>query len=131
MSIDDLSEVIMQAKTRYGIEGVTYSGGEPTCQQGLPHLTKKIKSIGLGVISFTGRHYEEVSEILAGCDAVLDGAFKEEFIETRRRLLGSENQRIICLTERYKDCIDQWFFDKNRVAEISVGTEIVINGDKI
>ena len=131
MSLDHLIEVIKGAKAKFGIEGVTYSGGEPTCQQGLPLLTKKIKSLGLGVISFTGRNYETVSEILSGCDTVLDGAFKEELPETKRRILGSENQRIICLTDRYGDCIEEWFSQTDKIIEVNVGYNIVANGDKI
>lgn len=132
MSLEDLIEVIKEAKTQFGIEGVTYSGGEPTCQHNLPLLTKEIKSLGLGVISFTGRMYEDVSEILEGCDVVLDGSFKADSLETKRRLLGSKNQRIICLTERYKNCIEEWFYKKDYLlAEINIGKNIVINGDKI
>ena len=130
MSLEELMAVIKEAKTRFEIEGVTYSGGEPTCQQNLSLLTKEIKSLGLGVISFTGRTYEDVPEIFEGCDVVLDGSFKADLPETKRRLLGSENQRIICLTERYKDCINIWFADHNKVVEVSVGSEILANGDK-
>lgn len=130
MSLEELMAVIKEAKTRFEIEGVTYSGGEPTCQQNLSLLTKEIKSLGLGVISFTGRTYEDVPEIFEGCDVVLDGSFKADLPETKRRLLGSENQRIICLTERYKDCIDSWFTDHNKVVEVSVGSKIIANGDK-
>ena len=130
MSLEDLITAIKEAKERFGIEGVTYSGGEPACQRNLPLLTKEIKPLGLGVISFTGRTYEDVSDILEGCDVVLDGSFKADLPETKRRLLGSENQRSICLTERYKDCIDSWFADHNKVVEVSVGSEIIANGDK-
>ena len=130
MSLEELMAVIKEAKTRFEIEGVTYSGGEPTCQQNLSLLTKEIKSLGLGVISFTGRTYEDVPEIFEGCDVVLDGSFKADLPETKRRLLGSENQRIICLTERYKDCIDIWFADHNKVVEVSVGSKIIANWDK-
>lgn len=130
MSLEELMAVIKEAKTRFEIEGVTYSGGEPTCQQNLSLLTKEIKSLGLGVISFTGRTYEDVPEIFEGCDVVLDGSFKADLPETKRRLLGSENQRIICLTERYKDCINIWFAAHNKVVEVSVGSEIIANGDK-
>lgn len=130
MSLEDLITAIKEAKEWFAIEGVTYSGGEPTCQRNLPLLTKEIKLLGLGVISFTGRMYKDVSEILDGCDVVLDGSFKEDLPETKRRLLGSKNQRIICLTERYKDCIDSWFSDHNRVVEVSVGSKIIANGDK-
>ena len=74
--------------------------------------------------------HEDVSEILEGSDVVLDGSFKEYLPETKRRLLGSENQRIICLTERYKDCIDSCIAYHNKVVEVSVGSKIIANGDK-
>ena len=130
MSLDVLVSLIERAKNEYGIEGVTYLGGEPTLQQNLPSLTNKIKELGLGVISFTGRIYEDVAHILQGCDAVLDGAYRSDLSEQRRRLIGSTNQRILCLTDRYADCIEDWFSVKEKGMEINVGTSIVINGDK-
>ena len=52
--------------------------------------------------------------------------------ETQRRLLGSKNQRIICLTERYKDCIDTWFnSSETKTMEVSFADKIVINGDAV
>ena len=42
--------------------------------------------------------------MLHGCDMVLDGSFKYDSPERERKLLGSANQRIILLTDRYKDC---------------------------
>ena len=132
LSIDELVQVIKEAKEKFGIEGVTYSGGEPTLQQSLPHLTEAIHNLGLGVISFTGRLYDEVKDILRGCDVVLDGAYIAEKAENDRRILGSTNQRILCLTDRYKDCIEDWFKqNENKSVEVNVGTVIVANGDKI
>lgn len=61
MSLEELMAVIKEAKTRFEIEGATYSGGEPTCQQNLSLLTKEIKLLGLGVISFTLNTDEEYS----------------------------------------------------------------------
>lgn len=131
LTLKKLTDIIKQAKAEFGIEGVTYSGGEPTLQQGLPQLTEEIHSLGLGVISFTGRNYEDVKEILLGCDAVLDGAFVEELKETERRILGSANQRVLCLTDRYKGCINEWFIgDGVKTEEVNVGKRIVVNGDK-
>lgn len=132
LSLDELISIIAEAKEKFGIEGVTYSGGEPTLQQGLPQLTEEIHKIGLGVISFTGRNYEEVKDNLLGCDAVLDGAFEADNKETRRRILGSANQRIICLTERYNACIENWFSqNEKKSVEVNVHSLIVANGDKI
>ncbi len=132
LSLDELVVIISDAKKNFGIEGVTYSGGEPTLQQHLPQLTEEIHKLDLGVISFTGRLYEDVKGILCGCDAVLDGAYEADKQETKRRILGSTNQRIICLTDRYKDCIEDWFLQNaNKSVEVNVGTVIVANGDKI
>ena len=43
ISLDELMDIIAQASKEFGIEGVTYTGGEPTLQQNLPSLTKKSK----------------------------------------------------------------------------------------
>lgn len=132
LSLDELISIIAVAKEKFDIEGVTYAGGEPTLQQGLPQLTEEINKLGLGVISFTGRFYGEVKDILFGCDAVIDGAYEVDQSETRRRIIGSTNQRIICLTDRYKDCIEDWFLQNgNKSVEMNVSSVIVVNGDKI
>lgn len=130
LSIDELLLIIKESKEKYGIEGVTYSGGEPTLQQNLPILTEKIHELGLGVISFTGRNYEDVSNILAGCDVVLDGPYIETQRDQNRKILGSTNQRIIILSDRYLDCED-WFNNKSKEVEINIGDYIVANGDAI
>lgn len=132
MSLDDIISVIKKSIDDFDIEGVTYSGGEPTCQQNLPFLTDEIKKLGLGVISFTGRKYEEVSDVLAGIDLVLDGEYVLGEKETKRRLLGSENQRILCLTDRYKNDISWFDIVKNgKSVEVNLSNKIVFNGDKI
>lgn len=132
MTLDVIISIIKEAQKEFGIEGVTFSGGEPSLQQNLPVLTSKIKELGLGVISFTGHNYEDVKDCFVGCDVVLDGAYKQAEKETQRRLLGSKNQRIICLTERYKDCIDTWFnSSETKTMEVSIADKIVINGDAV
>ena len=108
MSLEELIDIIKDAKDKYGIEGVTYLGGEPTLQQGLRELTTAVQELGLGVIAFTGRWYDQVKSELCGCDMVIDGAFDESKLDNRRKIIGSTNQRIICLTERYKEVKD-WF----------------------
>ena len=131
MTLYELVSVIKDAKEKYEIEGVTYSGGEPTLQQNLPELTKAIHELELGVISFTGHLYEKVANQLSGCDMVLDGAFDESKLETERKILGSTNQRILCLTDRYKNCVDWFLSPTTKSIEINVGSTIFANGDKI
>ena len=131
MTLDELITVIKDAKDKHGIEGVTHSGGEPSLQQNLPELTKAIHALGLGIISFTGHLYERVRERLAGCDMVLDGAFDESKPETNRRILGSTNQRILCLTDRYESSVDWFLTPSAKSIEINVSGSIFANGDKI
>lgn len=131
LSLEELIYIIKNAKEKYGIEGVTYSGGEPTLQQNLPTLTEEIHKLGLGVISFTGRIYEDVTDILKGCDVVLDGPYQENNKETTRKVLGSTNQRVIILTDRYPNC-EEWFFDHtSKEVEINVCDYIIANGDAV
>ena len=131
ISLEKLLKIIKDSKEKYGIEGVTYSGGEPTLQQNLQILTKEIHNLGLGVISFTGRKYEDVSNVLDGCDVVLDGPYIEEQKEQVRKVLGSTNQRIIILSDRYPNC-EEWFFDNaSKEVEINVGDYIIANGDVV
>lgn len=130
ISLENLLKIIKDSKEKYGIEGVTYSGGEPTLQQYLPVLTNEIHKLGLGVISFTGRKYEDVKDLLDGCDVVLDGPYIEEQREQTRKVLGSTNQRIIILSDRYLNC-EEWFNNAIKEVEINVNDYIIANGDAI
>ncbi len=64
LSLEELVRIIADTQKEFGIDGVTYSGGEPTLQRGLSKLTKEIHKLVLGVISFTGRKYEDVKDVL-------------------------------------------------------------------
>ena len=86
-------------------------------QQWLPHLTQKIKGLGLGVISFTGRKYEDV--------------YEQDKPDKERRLLGSVNQRILFLTDRYKNAGDWFKSTGTKAVEVHVGNTILANGDVI
>lgn len=131
LALDELIEIVSQSQEEFGIEGVTYSGGEPTLQQNLPSLTQKIKELGLGIISFTGRKYEDAADILRGCDLVLDGAYKQDTPENERRLLGSANQRILLLTDRYKNAVNWFKSTETKAVEVHVGNIILANGDVV
>ena len=83
------------------------------------------------MISFTGHLYEQVEKQLEGCDMVLDGEFDETKLETKRKILGSTNQRILCLTDRYKNCVEWFLTPTTKNIEINVCSTIFANGDKI
>ena len=129
MSLETLSDLILHSKNTYNIEGVTYIGGEPTLQSALPLLTRNIKVMGLGVIAFTGHIYENVKNVLQGCDLVIDGPYLESQKSSSRRIIGSDNQRLLFITKRYLN-FESWFYSNIAAGDINVtDSSIVYNGN--
>ncbi len=109
--LSEILEIAGRSKRDYGIEGATLIGGEPTLQPSLGALAHGLRSLGLGVILFTGRDFEELEEGLVGeLDLVIDGKYQSDNKDTERNLMGSRNQRIIEVTDRYHDSL-RWFLD--------------------
>ncbi|MDR1654345.1 MAG: radical SAM protein [Prevotellaceae bacterium] len=132
VSLGNLLEIITNAKQKFDIEGVTYLGGEPTLQHGLAKLSKEIQSYGLGVILFTGKQYEELpQELIGSVDLIIDGGFEKDNPDNERNLIGSKNQRIICVTDRYRDSLDWFYVPRPKREEINVTENLVITGDVI
>ncbi len=102
-------DIARRSKEEYGVEGVTLIGGEPTLQSSLDSLARGLKDMDLGIILFTGRNFEDLEDSLTSClDLVIDGRFVMEERDHERNLIGSKNQRIIEVSDRYHDCLD-WF----------------------
>lgn len=93
-----------------GIDGVTFSGGEPFAQAGpLAELGEKLRAAGLSVVTYSGYTVEELSEgddpawpaLLAATDLLIAGPFIAEL--ARPDLLkGSSNQQVIFLGTRIR-----------------------------
>ena len=107
---------------------VVISGGEPFMQEeALDELTEHIKLLmgsSTGIMIYTGRLYEElVSEtaqrILGRCDLLVDGEYIRD-LDDSLPYRGSSNQRLIFLTERYKDRLSA----RERRAVITVDGDI-------
>ena len=109
-----LSELLGSARRsrdENGIEGVTFIGGEPTLQRNLEVLARGLKELGLGVLMFTGRDYDDIPDNLKdNLDLVIDGRFETDNRDDERNLIGSRNQRIIDISGRYADHLD-WFME--------------------
>jgi len=110
------------------IEGISFSGGEPTDQPAaVAHLARFARSRGLSVVVFTGRTLEECMmhrerrELIAACDLVVAGPYDRNAEQRTAPLLGSANQRIHFVTERY---------GPQDLAEVP-NAEIVTNGTRI
>lgn len=104
------------------IEGITISGGEPFLQiEGLYLLLKLIrKHTSLSVIIYTGFTVEQlhlmnnpmVDEILNGLiDIIIDGEYIEE-LNDGISLRGSFNQRVVFITDRYKE--ESWMYERKQ-----------------
>ena len=112
ITVEELFNIILDSKDKYDIEGVTFLGGEPTLQEGLISLAFLLKVNNIGTILFTGKKIEMLdNDLINNLDLVIDGKFEVSKIDAKRNLIGSENQNIYFLTNRYeKD--EKWFFEK-------------------
>ena len=134
ITVEELFNIILDSKDKYDIEGVTFLGGEPTLQEGLISLAFLLKVNNIGTILFTRKKIEMLdNDLINNLDLVIDGKFEVSKIDTKRNLIGSENQNIYFLTNRYeKD--EKWFFEKReKKIEINIMKEnsIFISGDVI
>lgn len=106
-----VSEIVQMILTTEGIEGITLLGGEP-----LAHavagaaIAQAIRPDKLSVMVFTGYTLAEaralsdpaVAELLSLTDILVDGRYDRELPDTERRWIGSTNQQIHFLTDRYQ-----------------------------
>lgn len=132
ITVGNIVDIVGDAKARYGIEGVTFLGGEPTLQKNLVFLARKIRELGLGVILFTGRLIEDIEEpLIQAADLIVDGKFDIKLSDDKRNLIGSKNQTIHFITERYKGDTDWFFKSRNKIVEVNINDkqDIFFTGD--
>lgn len=109
-TVDELLEQIKGVKL---IKGVTLSGGDPFLQVGpFALLAKKIKELGLDVMTYTGYTYEQllsmggedndVKELLEISDILVDGPYIDAKRDLSLAFRGSRNQRLINVKESLK-----------------------------
>ncbi len=136
MAVGEMLEQIEEAMNQHGIEGITLLGGEPLAHvPGAAVLVREVRKRDLSVMVFTGYTLEEanmlpdpaVRELLAHTDILVDGPYLREMPESERRWIGSSNQSIHFLTDRYWDDDPCW--RKPNTLEIRLqGNEVTING---
>lgn len=108
---------LIQRMSHFKFEGITISGGEPFLQShALSRLITGLRrQRETGVIVYTGMLYEEliasedsnVHAFLEKIDLLIDGNYVAE-LDDDGAYRGSSNQRAYCLTDRYK----QWVQDE-------------------
>ena len=104
------TEVIEFVQSVKGVDGVTFSGGEPLAQaRGLLPVVSALSDQGMGIVMFTG--FKEAAlmtdvhrrRVVERCDLIVAGPYRRELPGTNP-LLASTNQTLVFMTDRYK----QW-----------------------
>jgi anaerobic ribonucleoside-triphosphate reductase activating protein len=132
------AEVVEQvrAAARDGIEGITLLGGEPTAHaEGAAFLARQARALGLSVMVFSGFTLDElrqmpdphVHDLLAHTDLLVDGPYVRQLPETRRRWIGSSNQQIHFLSDRYHPDDSCWRMPNTLEIRLK-GLELTVNG---
>ena len=120
IEIDTLVQQILQQDA---IEGITISGGEPFLQQeALCDMINKVRKYkDVGVIIYTGMKYSKIKStpLASLADIIIDGEYVEE-LNDNKSLRGSSNQKVICLTDRYKDIISEYYGVTGRKIELII-----------
>lgn len=98
----DIDSIVEMVKSNPLLDGITLSGGEPFEQvKECTYLAKKIKELGLSVVTYTGYTFEEIlkderlRELLLYTDILIDGKFDITKKSLDLQFRGSSNQRII------------------------------------
>ena len=103
-AVDDLAASILATE---GIEGVTFTGGEPFAQaRALSEVAREVRSAGHSVFVFTGYHLDELTRpehrlLLAVTDVLVAGRYIEAERAVGLPWRGSANQQVHFLTDRY------------------------------
>jgi anaerobic ribonucleoside-triphosphate reductase activating protein len=131
------AELASRAIATEGIEGISLLGGEPFAQAaGCAQLAQRVRQAGLSVMVFTGYTRAEleargdapgVRELLAACDLLVDGRFERALLDTSRRWIGSSNQVLQFLSDRYSPADPR--FSAPNTAELRLTHDaLVMNG---
>lgn len=116
------------------IEGVSIIGGEPFAQAAAcADFAERVRAGGLSVVTFTGYPYETLKtqegsrRLLEATDLLIDGQFDRRRPEKTRRWVGSSNQRLLFLTNRYV-ATDPRFYEGNTIEIRYKDGAVSVNG---
>jgi anaerobic ribonucleoside-triphosphate reductase activating protein len=136
LSLADVVRQLRESAAEHQLEGLTLLGGEP-----LAHavagaaLGRAAHEVDLTVMVFSGYLLEEarqmadpaVAELLAETDILVDEPYMRELPETRRRWIGSSNQRIHFLSDRCDPHDPRWLARNTLEIRLRAG-ELSVNG---
>ena len=132
VDVKDLANEIINSSC----EGITISGGEPFLQaEELARLIELIRAKrDIGVIVYSGFTLHEIEcnksklPLLKQLDILIDGRYEKE-LDDGRAYVGSSNQVIHYLTDRYREAGAKYYSASKRRAEIKfTPTQAVLIG---
>jgi anaerobic ribonucleoside-triphosphate reductase activating protein len=113
VTAEELTRALLRKAADYReAEGVTVLGGEPFEQAAaLAVALAPVRAAGLSVMCYSGHLLEGLQAssdpgphaLLALCDLLVDGPFREELYDPALLWRGSRNQRILRLSDRYSE----------------------------
>jgi anaerobic ribonucleoside-triphosphate reductase activating protein len=127
---------IEEAARLHQLEGITLLGGEPLAHAaGAAVLALAAHRLGLSVMVFTGFVLEDalqmadpaIAELLNETDILVDGPYHHAQPETRRRWVGSTNQRVHFLSGRCSADDPRWLLPNTLEIRLR-GSEVRVNG---
>ena len=123
MSLENLITTLERTIFRYpDLEGISLLGGEPLDQPNAVYeILKFTNSKGLSSMLYTGFTLDQIknsefSRILDELDLLVDGPYVASKKEFNRRWIGSSNQNLYFLSDRYNPGMD--CFDKSNELEL-------------
>ena len=136
LPLDVVEGQLRESASQHQLEGITLLGGEPLAHAAAATaLARTAHALGLNVMVFSGYVLEEarqmsdpaVAELLAEIDILVDGPYVRELPESRRRWIGSSNQRIHFLSDRCDPADPRWLLPNTLEIRL-VGGELTVNG---
>jgi anaerobic ribonucleoside-triphosphate reductase activating protein len=134
--VEQIVQGIRGAQADLGIEGTTLMGGEPFAHaEPAAELASQVQALGLTVMVFSGFTLRELADqtdpgvrrLLAHTDILVDGRYRQDQPDTSRRWIGSTNQQIHFLTDRYSQDDPCWRQSETLEIRMQSG-EISVNG---
>lgn len=135
-SVAELFDAYRAAQNNDQVEGLTLLGGEPFAHAaGAVELAARVHAVGGSVMIFSGYYLTDlqaspdpaVQLLLAHTDLLVDGPYERELPETRRRWIGSRNQQVHFLTDRYRTDDPAWQVPNTLEIRYAAG-ELRVNG---
>jgi anaerobic ribonucleoside-triphosphate reductase activating protein len=122
-----------------GTAGLTLLGGEPFDQAApLARVAREVRAAGRSVMTFTGYTHAElrasiaagrsdVAELYAETDLLVAGPFDRTRLDHARPWVGSANQEVVLLSDRFPHLLDELPPDRVEVT-VDAGGRVAVNG---